>query len=379
MIAPSSGQSTTKQLNMGEGKSSVIVPMTVCALADGVKLVRIIALKSLSVQMFHLLVSRVGSLLDRRVYFFPFSRQVNLGGSNLGSIMSLLRQCAREGGILLAQPEHLLSLKLLTQDQRLSSAEDPSSKDAANQLEEIDEYLRSNSRDVFDESDELLDVRYQLIYTMGEQQHLDNAPSRWTTTQQVLSVVGDRIGDLPVSCREYHHRGDGAFPEIRILQTSESAEAVDTLKRKIAKDVLAGKLQNINLAHISSRADKELMIDFLTQRKVLDWERVQVLCDGIWKGVLLLRGLLAFDVLSHVLIEKRHRVNYGLDLKRSLLAVPYSAKVRRCLHLSAVSLTSVSGCSHAAIRVQPSRRSSGAHHSVVLLYRTRFRANGTLL
>jgi hypothetical protein len=349
MIAPSSGQSTTKQLNMGEGKSSVIVPMTVCALADGVKLVRIIALKSLSVQMFHLLVSRVGSLLDRRVYFFPFSRQVNLGGSNLGSIMSLLRQCAREGGILLAQPEHLLSLKLLTQDQRLSSAEDPSSKDAANQLEEIDEYLRSNSRDVFDESDELLDVRYQLIYTMGEQQHLDNAPSRWTTTQQVLSIVGDRINDLPVSCREYHDRGNGAFPEIRILQTSQTADAVDTLKREIAEAVLAGKLQNINLAHISSRADKELMIGFLTKREVLDWERVQVLCGGIWKGVLLLRGLLAFDVLSHVLTEKRHRVNYGLDLKRSLLAVPYSAKVRQCLYLSAVSLTSVLGCSDVAI------------------------------
>jgi hypothetical protein len=40
----------------------------------------------------------------------------------------------------------------------------------------------------------------------------------------------------------------------------------------------------------------------------------------------LLRGLIAHRVLSFIFTDKRWRVNYGLDLTRSLLAVPYRAK-----------------------------------------------------
>jgi hypothetical protein len=335
MITPCSGQNTTKQLNMGEGKSSVIVPMTLCALADGVKLVRVVVLKSLSAQMFHLLVSRISGLLNRRVYFLPFSRQANLSGSNLDTITSLLRQCALEGGVLLVQPEHILSLKLLTQDVRLSSAENPSRIRTADQLEEIDEWLRTSSRDVLDESDELFDVRYQLIYTMGAQRHLDNSPDRWTTTQQVLNVVSAIFSELHSTYEDvvyYRDRGNGAFPEIRLLQTSQMVSVAKLLKQQIAEAVLAGDLQNINLRHISSESceDRDLVVQFLTERDVpaATAERVRQLCAGVWKGVLLVRGLLAFDVLLHVLADKRFRVNYGLDLKRSLLAVPYAAKVR---------------------------------------------------
>lgn len=44
-------------------------------------------------------------------------------------------------------------------------------------------------------------------------------------------------------------------------------------------------------------------------------------------GVLyLLRGLIAHNILLFSLMEKRWKVDYGLDLKRSLLAVPYRAK-----------------------------------------------------
>ena len=45
LITPSSGKNSVLQLNMGEGKSSVIVPIVAWALADGKKLVRIVVLK----------------------------------------------------------------------------------------------------------------------------------------------------------------------------------------------------------------------------------------------------------------------------------------------------------------------------------------------
>ncbi|KAH9051484.1 hypothetical protein EDB87DRAFT_1582498 [Lactarius vividus] len=48
----------------------------------------------------------------------------------------------------------------------------------------------------------------------------------------------------------------------------------------------------------------------------------------LWKGILLLRGLLVDGdgILGYVLMERRWRVDYGLDPKRTLLAVPFLAK-----------------------------------------------------
>jgi hypothetical protein len=56
----------------------------------------------------------------------------------------------------------------------------------------------------------------------------------------------------------------------------------------------------------------------------------------LFKGILLLRGLLmeGEGILNYVLKERRWRVDYGLDPSRTLLAVPYRAKVG-CIHLVA--------------------------------------------
>ena len=47
---------------------------------------------------------------------------------------------------------------------------------------------------------------------------------------------------------------------------------------------------------------------------------------SVWRSILLLRGFLGSGILLFVLGKKRWRVDYGLDLTRSLLAVPYRAK-----------------------------------------------------
>jgi hypothetical protein len=46
----------------------------------------------------------------------------------------------------------------------------------------------------------------------------------------------------------------------------------------------------------------------------------------ILKPILLFRGLIGHGVLLTILKEKRWRVDYGLDVSRSMLAVPYRAK-----------------------------------------------------
>src|ERR1700761_5154971 len=100
MMTPSSKENTILQLNMGEGKSSVIVPLITALLADGKTLVRVVVLKSLSVQMFQMLRNTLSGLVNRRVFFFPFSRDVQvLQASHAQKIQSLFELCMRERGV----------------------------------------------------------------------------------------------------------------------------------------------------------------------------------------------------------------------------------------------------------------------------------------
>jgi len=147
-----------------EGKSSVIVPFVAVALAGSHKLVRIIVLESLAGQMFQLLVERISGLANRRIFYLPFSRDVKMDVQQIHHIRSLFKECARVRGVLVVQPKHILSFQLMVIDRTLSSGSHVNQ--VAQELQEVQTWLTSASRDILDESDELLHVRYQLIYTI---------------------------------------------------------------------------------------------------------------------------------------------------------------------------------------------------------------------
>lgn len=334
MVAPSSGESSVYQLNMGEGKSSVIVPIVVAALADSTKLVRVVVLKSLAGSMFHLLTERLSGLSNRRIYYLPFSRGVTMNMSQLTLIRDLFQECARVRGVLVAQPEHILSFKLMVIDRTLASSSPLEA--VARELQETQCWLKSHSRDILDESDELLHVRYQLIYTMEQQQPLDDSPDRWTTTQQVLDLVRRHASglhaELPkeveiTDMRSSNLAFEGQFPHVRLLGTSAS----EKLLSKIAGDVLDGGVDNINFVGVNfDQPLRDNLLRFMTEHSIdhATYLRIQKQYrkSALWKGLLLLRGLLAHGILAYVFSQRRWRVDYGLDLKRSLLAVPYRAK-----------------------------------------------------
>ncbi|KAG8789659.1 hypothetical protein FRC12_013327 [Ceratobasidium sp. 428] len=327
MIEPSSSASTVLQLNMGEGKSSVIVPIISAALADSTRLVRVVVLKPLWRQMFHLLVSRLAGLVNRRVYYLPVGRHIRVGSKEANQIQTLYTECMREGGILLVQPEHVLSFKLMGIDQLISSS---SSEDVAvaNQLRDMQTWLSNNARDILDESDEILHVRYQLVYTVGEQQPLEGHPDRWTTTQQTLSLVARHLSQLKVNYSDqvtYEARRNGRFPFIRLMPESE--EVVGELVRSVAEDVISGRMPNLNLGLLSPEsreAARRFMIEkSSSESDILLLKEVDV---SMRNSLLVLRGLLACGIVAFALRDKHYRVDYGLHLARSLLAVPYRAK-----------------------------------------------------
>ncbi|EGN92655.1 hypothetical protein SERLA73DRAFT_65475 [Serpula lacrymans var. lacrymans S7.3] len=323
MIRPTSQDNTTLQLNMGEGKSSVIVPIAAAALGGGDKLVRVIVLKSLAVQMFQLLVERLGGLTNRRIFYLPFSRSLRLDATNAAHIQKLYKECLRTGGIWVAQPDHILSYKLMSIDQRLLSK-----SVVAETLLKSQQWLDKHSRDILDESDEILHVRYQLVYTIGLQNHLEGFPDRWTTMQQLLWLVKRNIGIISDKCPfgvDLQQSSYGGFPPIRILQDAAGTALVSLL----AERILEGDLPNYSFSQVPP-STLEAISAFIKLRDPSseDAEHVRTYCSdtGLWNGVLLLRGLLAKGVLIYVLKERRWRVDYGLDLRRSMLAVPYRAK-----------------------------------------------------
>ena len=332
MVSPSSGRSISLQLNMGEGKSSVIVPLVASTLAEGSNLVRVVTLKPLSNQMFQLLVSRLSGLANRPIFYIPFSRSLRMDTSLVNTLSGLYKRCVAECGVLVIQPEHILSQKLMHVDTLLTSDGNNESDSIVDKLGDLQNWVAKASRDVLDESDEILHVRYQLVYTSGEQMPVDDHPNRWTTIQQIF-------GRLQAQANGLHTRFPETFemqtvlrglPIIRIHDSAVSHEIASL----IIDDALEGGLSNLPL-HVLPPPIREATRRFVTQRRfnIEDCNSINTHCAGtpMWKGILLLRGLLmdGEGIRGYILKERRWRVDYGLDPSRTLLAVPYRAKVCR--------------------------------------------------
>ena len=105
---------------------------------------------------------RLSGMVDRQIYFMPFSRKIEMDERVISRIQDLYESCLESGGILLAQPEHILSFKLMGIE-RLTSG----NFGIASPLLQSQRWLDSNARDILDESDELLDVKFQLIASVG--------------------------------------------------------------------------------------------------------------------------------------------------------------------------------------------------------------------
>jgi hypothetical protein len=357
---------------MGEGKSSVIVPLVATTLAEGTNLVRVVTLKPLSNQMFQLLVSRLSGLANRPIFYLPFSRGLCINTTLVKAINGVYSRCVAEGGILVVQPEHILSQKLMYIDTLLQSHVDLKKRSLSHELGVLHGWVAKASRDVLDESDEILHVRYQLIYTAGKQMPIDDHPNRWTTIQQVFKRLQAHAEGLHIrfpKTFEIDMKSRG-FPMIRIFDSIVSRE----ISSLIISDALEGGIPNLPLGGLP-RPIREAARRFMTQGEVSgnDHDLIFSHCaqTTILKGILLLRGLLmdGEGILGYVLKERRWRVDYGLDPSRTLLAVPYRAKVRLLVQAAQWLLTVYTGRTKPEIRVQSPGRCNRANLSQLLLWR----------
>jgi hypothetical protein len=338
MRDPPEGNNSVMQLNMGEGKSSVIVPIVSTALADGERLVRVVVAKPQSKQMMHTLIATLGDLINRRVFYLPLSRAVRLTSSGIQVVQRMLETCKKEGGVLLVQPEHLLSFKLMGLERTWTP--DTEAYNLGKQILSTYREFEDVSRDIVDESDENFSVKFELIYTMGSQQPIDMSPDRWTMIQELMDVVLDVASGLSTTTDAEQLKGllveenkaSGRFPTIRVLEESAGKRLIDAVAGHICRTGLRG----FQIPHQSKQMRQAVLKYILAPD--LDTEQIAAVenaSSGLFSepatkdALLLLRGLLATNVILFALGQKRFRVNYGLAPDRhppTLLAVPYRAK-----------------------------------------------------
>ncbi|RDW74456.1 uncharacterized protein DSM5745_07118 [Aspergillus mulundensis] len=323
MISPTSGANSVLQMNMGQGKTSVIMPMVAAVLANGEMLTRLLVPKALLSQAAQILQSRLGGLLGRDIVHVPFSRRTRTTLTLLEDYHQLHASTLTNSGIILGVPEHILSFKL-SGLQRLAD----SKLTEAIQMIDTQKWLNENSRDVIDECDFTLAVKTQLIYPGGAQLVVDGHPERWEVAMTLLGLCARHFSDL---AREYPRsidilqRSSTGFPVTYLLRK----DVEKALAAKIAQEICDKKTSLLPLGDCNEKG-KEAIRLFITEEKVNEsvTKRVAKLFPDSPKSrkvVYLLRGLLVHGILI-LCLKKRWNVEYGLHHGRDPIAVPFHAK-----------------------------------------------------
>ncbi|KAL8935316.1 MAG: hypothetical protein Q9211_004757 [Gyalolechia sp. 1 TL-2023] len=324
MIAsPSTVSNFVLQMNMGQGKSSVIIPMVATALANSKNLVRVVIPRSLLVQAAQLLSSRLGGLINRRIKHVPFSRKSPTDLESIKAYHQLHLDTYRSRGILLALPEHLLSFQL-SGLQELSNGHYSEST----YMIKLQAWFARIARDVLDECDHMLAVKTQLIYPSGSQSPVDGHPNRWKSVQKLLKLAKTHLKHLR---REYPRslevidRKAGAFPTVYFLDQ----RVKDVFVERLTDSVLRGDGSLLPI-HECSTEEVAFATDLLhhaqfTKSNASDVAQVFRNKKDVRLQLLLLRGLLIHKILL-LGLNKRWNVQYGIHPLRDPIAVPFRSK-----------------------------------------------------
>lgn len=191
-------------------------------------------------------------------------------------------------------------------------------------------WSNQNVRNILDESDAILQPKYQLVYTVGNQRPADGAQLRWTIAQAVLKRVPSHMKQLYDEYGKSHIEFDDTCVEDRTDEFTPcrilDGNMFELLKANLIDDFLNGKL-DIDFPDIVS-TKKDALRDVLTN-KVVDRSSFEVVGNfslNEQNTILILSGLLRFEVLK-LILTKRWRVNYGVNVNgRRKMAVPFKSK-----------------------------------------------------
>ncbi|KAK7415019.1 hypothetical protein QQZ08_012459 [Neonectria magnoliae] len=323
IVSPLSSSNSVLQMNMGEGKTSCIMPMAATMLADKKQLCRLIVPRALLLQTALVIQRRIGRLVGRRVQHIPFQRRSPKEEQTLQLYQRIHQDTLDSGGIMLCLPEHILSFQL-SGLQHLADND----MQTARKMIQIQQWIHDFSRDILDESDLTLSSKTQLIYPSGSPVIVDGHPHRWEVAQDLLSLVEGHCSFFESTYRGSIHifRRHQGYPIIHFLH----AQVEDVLNRLLIQDVCEGRLARLQLKNpFDSRAQEAIaLIVSGTDASNATWERAALsLTDDVFglKCLYLLRGLISERIIL-LCLKKRWNVQFGLHPERAPIAVPFEAK-----------------------------------------------------
>ncbi|KAK6502488.1 hypothetical protein TWF506_003070 [Arthrobotrys conoides] len=321
-IQPASGNNSVLQMNMGQGKTSCVMPMAAAVLADGKKLLRVVVPRALLLQTVQMIHARLGGLVGREVRHIPFSRQTPTSTEVMMKFHNIHTKIIKCFGLMVTLPEHTLSF-MLSGLQRLSDGR----VEEAKPMIRIQGWLNKVSRDLLDESDFTLAVKTQLIYPSGSQRAFDGHPHRWRTIEALLKLVEAYVDTLRILFPRSIEvvRRPGGYPFIYFLRR----DAEENLIKRLADEISAGKtdiLPMVDQTVAVQTAVKQFIYCANTSANLpVKIRSVFSSKPTVLKTIYLLRGLFVHRILL-LALKKRWNVQYGLHPTRDPVAVPYYAK-----------------------------------------------------
>ncbi|CAF1284760.1 unnamed protein product [Didymodactylos carnosus] len=184
----------------------------------------------------------------------------------------------------------------------------------------IQRWMKTFARDILDESDEILHVKYQLIYSIGRPQQVDGGLERWETIQLVMNLVMQNAAYIAqqytddIFYKASEHQS--SFPEFRLLN-----------RRPFPELCLRIAIEWLNQKHYH-QIDHESILSFILDTNSTIDPLIDRFPHSTIQLFLIMRGLLSSEGLF-VALKKRYRVNFGVNPNPKfdrLMAVPFRAK-----------------------------------------------------
>jgi hypothetical protein len=160
------------QLNMGLGKTRVILPMLILHwISEKSKMIRLHFLTPLLQEALAFLQKNLtASSLGIKFFCVPFNRDVQITTTQIKTIVGVLETAQKYSGVIVVAPEHRLSMYLKSIELHAKNLE------ISQKLAKIEKF---SYVDILDEVDDILRTKYQLVYAIGDAELLDAGIKRW--------------------------------------------------------------------------------------------------------------------------------------------------------------------------------------------------------
>lgn len=231
------------QMNMGRGKTRVILPMLFLYFSHRhrgrvVRAHFLTPLLSETRQFMHQHLS-ASSILNLNFVEQPFHRNIDLDTDRLNLLREDLEEAKECEKFLMIAPEHRMSLELKRLDLESSNHDERHSM-----MEVLDDILDDDQYvDILDESDAILHHKYHLIYAVGVPQQLENGENRWLVAEALLRAIASSSGDRAINLLQRPHvcfqspeylTRLGGFSGLRL---NASVENEDKLRKEFKESV----------------------------------------------------------------------------------------------------------------------------------------------